>query len=220
MAIKTVLFDLDGTILNTNELIVSSFLYTLDYFYPGQYEREDVVPFIGPPLVVTFGQMTADEQQVEACIEMYRKHNHEHHDTMAKSFPQVKEVLSKLKEAGIQIGIVTSKLRSTVDMGIQLLGIESLLDVIVAVDDVKNPKPHPEPVLLAMEKLGAKKDETLMVGDYRSDIESGKGAGVKTAGVTWTWHGEDSLRQANPDYMLHEMKDLLKIVGIEDLNDA
>ena len=212
MRIRTVLFDLDGTLLNTNEFIVASFLHTLSYFYPGQFQRADVIPFIGPPLKTTFGNLAKSQDEVDACIQMYREYNHAHHDKMVEPFPQVKEVLTDLKQAGIQLGIVTSKLRYTVEMGLRLIEIEPLLDVVVALGDVRHPKPHPEPILTALSRLHAKKDETLMVGDFPADIKSGKQAGVKTAGVSWTWHGVENLYAEKPDYILQEMKDLLEII--------
>ena len=216
MKIETVLFDLDGTILNTNELIIASFLHTLDYYFPNQYGREQVIPFIGPPLEMTFGQVTEDREMIEACIQRYRAHNLANHDATAKPFSYAKEVLLRLKENGMKIGIVTSKIRSMVLKGIRILELNpEIFDVIVTVEDITYPKPHPEPILYALEQLGACKERAMMVGDYVSDIVSGQAAGVKTAGVCWTWHGEESLCKLQPDYMLKDFRDILPIVGIE-----
>lgn len=213
MKIENVLFDLDGTIVNTNELIVSSFLHTLDYYFPNQYKWEQVIPFIGPPLEITFGTMTKDEVLIEACIQKYRKHNAENHDMIVRPFPYAKEVIEALKAQGIKVGIVTSKIRSMVLKGIAVLELDSeIFDVIVTIEDITHPKPHPEPILYALEQLYAKKDTTIMVGDHVSDILSGQAADVKTAGVSWTWHGEQSLLDQKPDYMLKDLRDLLQIV--------
>lgn len=216
MKIETVLFDLDGTILNTNELIVSSFTHTLSYHFPNQYKREQIISFIGPTLEETFGHMTEDKMKMEACIERYRAHNLEYHDTIAQSFPYAKEVIQVLKMNGVKVGIVTSKIREMVLKGINLLGLEpEIFDVIVTIEDVKQPKPEPEPILFALSQLQAKKESALMVGDYTSDIASGQAAGVKTAGVCWTWHGEETLRKMNPDYMLEDLRKVLSIVNVE-----
>lgn len=82
----------------------------------------------------------------------------------------------------------------------------------IGIEDVEQVKPHPEPVLKAIEKLGVSKEDVLMIGDNYHDIEAGKNAGVKTAGVAWSIKGEEFLKQFNPDYMLQRMEDLLPIV--------
>lgn len=116
MKINTVLFDLDGTLINTNELIISSFLHTLNTYYPNQYKREDVLPFIGPSLHETFHSI--DESKVEEMITRYRQFNHDHHDELVEEYETVYETVQTLKEKGYKIGIVTTKARQTVEMGL------------------------------------------------------------------------------------------------------
>ncbi len=92
------------------------------------------------------------------------------------------------------------------------MGASHFFEFIIGIEDVKNVKPDPEPVLLAIEKLGVGKEDVMMIGDNYHDIEAGKNAGVKTAGVAWSIKGEDFLKQFNPDYILQHMSDLLSIV--------
>jgi pyrophosphatase PpaX len=213
MGINTLLFDLDGTLIDTNELIISSFLHTLEIYYPNQYKREDVLPFIGPPLYDTFVKM--DPDRVEEMIATYRKYNHEKHDELVTEFDGVYDTVKILHEKGFKLGIVTTKMRKTVDMGLKLTKLDQFFDLIVALDDVKNAKPDPEPVLLALKKLDAKPEEAIMIGDNYHDILAGKNAGTKTAGVAWSIKGKEFLASLQPDYMLEHMSDLLKIVGVE-----
>ncbi|WLR41457.1 pyrophosphatase PpaX [Bacillus carboniphilus] len=213
MKIETILFDLDGTLINTNELIIESFLHTLNHYYPNQYKREDVFSFIGPPLYDTFAEM--NEGKVEEMMAVYRKFNHEQHDVLVKEFDSVFETVEMLHQKGYKLGIVTTKIRSTVNMGLKLTNLDQFFDVVVTLDDVENAKPHPEPVLTALKQLDAKAEHAIMVGDNYHDIEAGKHAGTKTAGVSWTIKGEEFLKAYNPDFMLHKMTDLLKIVGVE-----
>jgi pyrophosphatase PpaX len=213
MGINTLLFDLDGTLIDTNELIISSFLHTLEIYYPNQYKREDVLPFIGPPLFDTFVKM--DPDRVEEMIATYRKYNHEKHDELVTEFDGVYDTVKILHEKGFKLGIVTTKMRKTVDMGLKLTKLDQFFDLIVALDDVKNAKPDPEPVLLALKKLDAKPEEAIMIGDNYHDILAGKNAGTKTAGVAWSIKGKEFLASFQPDYMLEHMSDLLKIVGVE-----
>jgi pyrophosphatase PpaX len=209
--INTVLFDLDGTLIDTNELIISSFLHTLEHYYPNQYKREDVLPFLGPTLRETFEPM--DAKKVDEMIATYRKYNLAHHDTFVTEFPTVLDTVKILKEKGYKVGIVTTKISDVVMKGLKLTKLDSYFDVIVALDHVEKAKPDPEPIFKALEQLGSKPEEAIMVGDNYHDILAGKNAGTKTAGVSWTIKGRDYLDQFEPDYILEEMADLLKILG-------
>lgn len=210
--INTVLFDFDGTLINTNELIIQSFLHTLNHYYPERYTRDCVLPFLGPTLTETFSAI--DETKVEEMIHRYRKFNIERHDELVTGFPLVKETILTLKENDIKVGMVTTKIRNVVDKGIQLMELEDLFDCIIALDDVENTKPHPEPLQKAMKLLDALPQHTIMVGDNHHDIVGGQNANTYTAAVAWSAKGRDHLQQFKPDYMLETMQDLLKIVGV------
>ncbi|WP_442596204.1 pyrophosphatase PpaX [Neobacillus sp. D3-1R] len=209
--ITTILFDLDGTLIDTNELIIASFLHTLEKYYPSQYKREDVLPFLGPTLRETFEPM--DKDRVDEMIATYRDFNISNHDAFVTIFPTVLETVKTLKNQGFKVGIVTTKLSDVVMMGLRLTKLDSLFDVIVALDHVEKAKPDPEPIFKALEQLGSKPEEAIMVGDNHHDILAGKNAGTKTAACSWSIKGREHLAQYNPDYMLEEMADILNIVG-------
>ncbi|MBM7704504.1 pyrophosphatase PpaX [Metabacillus iocasae] len=211
MNVNTILFDLDGTLIDTNELIVSSFLHTLDHFYPNQYTREDVHAFMGPPLYDTFVKM--DKDRVDEMVQYYRDYNIGNHDLFVKEFEGVMEAVQWLHEQNYKLGIVTTKQRNTVMMGLKLTQLDQFFDVIVTIDDVEHAKPHPEPIEKALIQLDAKPEETLMVGDNHHDIVGGQNAGTKTAGVAWSVKGREYLAGYNPDIMLDNMKDLIAILG-------
>lgn len=210
--ITTILFDLDGTLIDTNELIISSFLHTLEHYYPSQYKREDVLPFLGPTLKETFEKM--DDNKVDEMIATYRKYNLEHHDSIVTDFPTVLETIQILKEKGYKIGIVTTKLSDTVQKGLKVTKLDPYFDVVVALDHVEKAKPDPEPIFNALAQLESTPEETIMVGDNYHDILAGKNAGTKTAGVAWSIKGREYLEQYNPDYIFDEMSDLLKVLGV------
>lgn len=213
MKINTLLFDLDGTLINTNELIIESFLHTLNKYYPDKYKREDVFPFIGPTLYETFESI--NPEKMEEMVEVYRKFNHEQHDKLVTEFETVFETIQILKEKGFKLGIVTTKIRTTVNMGLKLTKLDQFFDVVVTLDDVEHAKPNPEPIFKALEQLDAKPEEAIMVGDNHHDIGAGKNAGTKTAGVAWSIKGRDYIESFQPDYVLDKMSDLLAIVGVE-----
>ncbi|MFD3446517.1 pyrophosphatase PpaX [Microbacteriaceae bacterium 4G12] len=210
MKVNTVLFDLDGTLINTNELIIASFLHTLDKYYPGKYTREDVLPFIGPSLDETFSSI--DAERTEELIECYRYFNHENHDALVEEFETVYETVKELYEKGYKLGVVTTKIRKTVEMGLKLGRLMEFFDVVVTADDVEHVKPDPEPILKALALLDSKPEEAIMVGDNHHDILGGKNAGTKTAGVAWSLKGQKYLESYHPDYILGKMSDLLTIL--------
>ena len=209
--INTILFDLDGTLIDTNELIISTYLHTLEKYFPGKYTREDVLPFLGPTLHEVFGEM--DPDRVEEMVLDYRSYNLANHDTLVKEFVGVMETIETLKKKGYKLAIVTTKREDVAFKGLRLMKLDSFFDVMIAYDHVKKVKPDPEPIYLALEKLDSKPEEALMVGDNFHDVLAGKNAGTKTAGVAWTIKGRDYLAKYEPDYMLENMTDLLTILG-------
>ncbi|ATP41744.1 pyrophosphatase PpaX [Solibacillus sp. R5-41] len=210
MKTKALLFDFDGTLLDTNDLIIQTFMQIFDEKFPGQYTTQDCLKFIGPSLKQTFDELTPGE--TDEMIAKYKKWNAEHHDQLVKGYDAVLETLEQLHAMGIKLAIVSTKGSEGLARGMNVLGAGHLFDVIVGLDDVTHVKPHPEPILLALKKLGVTKEEAIMIGDNSHDIEGGKNAGVRTAGVSWAAKGEAFLQQFNPDYMLHHMRDLLAIV--------
>jgi pyrophosphatase PpaX len=203
---------LDGTIVDTNELIIQSFLHTLEGETEQPYTRERIIPHMGFPLLEQLRFFTGKDQVDELAVK-YRKFNLDKHDELVTEFPHVREVLAELQRRNIRMGVATNKMRMTTLMGLKMCGIDSYMDTIVAVDDVARGKPDPEMVLKALEQLNVGPQEALMVGDSKYDIIAGRDAGVKTVGVSWSLKGEDHLRTFNPDYIIRDMRDLLEIVG-------
>jgi pyrophosphatase PpaX len=211
--IDTVLFDLDGTIVDTNELIIQAFLYALEGKTPEPLTREFLSMNMGRPLIEQMKRFTGQDD-VDDVIATYREFHVRRHDELVSDFPHVQEVLTELHAQGIRMGVVTSKVRKTTDMSLKLYGLDKLMSVIVTIDDVENAKPHAEPVVKALGALAADPARTLMVGDSSYDILSGQAAGVRTAGVAWSLKGAEFLSGFKPDYMLHDMRELLDIVGV------
>lgn len=211
MRIQTVLFDLDGTLIDTNELILASFEHTFKQFGLS-FTREQLKQFNGPPLWETFSAINPD--QAEKMVQIYREHNHAHHEEYVKLFPNVIETIERLKAHQINIGIVTAKMRDGVEIGMKMTGLDRLADTVVTFNDVRHSKPHPEPVIKALNNLEASAQTAIMVGDNYHDIEAGKRAGTFTAGVAWSHKEREFLESYEPTYMLDDMTDLLEIVGV------
>ncbi|MHA6260740.1 pyrophosphatase PpaX [Sporosarcina sp. CAU 1771] len=214
--ITAILFDFDGTLMDTNELIVQTFEHVLGRHYPGKYERTDIYAFIGPTLEETFESINPEKSS--QLIQEYRAWNEEMHDGLVHEFEGVSKTLKLLKEKGLKIAIVSTKQTAMVKRGVKLLDVdETLFDAIIGLDQVTHAKPNPESLLFALDKLGVSKEEALMVGDNYHDILGGQNAGVRTVGVAWALKGEAYLQTFNPDFMLHHISDILAIVEEESV---
>ena len=213
--VNTLLFDLDGTLIDTNELIIASFLHTLDYYYPNKYSREDVTPFIGPPLMESFRKIDSNPKRINEMIVRYRQHNLQNHDKLVREYEGVYDTIHTLQSKGYKLAVVTSKINDVVLKGLKFGRLDQFFETIIALDHVKNAKPDPEPIYMALDRLNSSPSESIMVGDNFHDIVAGKNAGTKTAGVTWTMQGIDFLKSFQPDYMLNNMRDLLQILKVE-----
>ncbi len=210
--LRTVLFDLDGTLIDSVRLILDSYHHTLAAHGLPPRSDEEWLEGVGTPLTAQFGALRDSAGMLEALIATYREYNLKHHDRMVTVYPGVVDVVKELKQGGIATGLVTSKNRSGALRGLTLARLESLMDVMVCADEVENPKPHPEPVEKAVRLLAADPAATVYVGDSIHDMRSGRAAGVRTAAVLWGPFGRSHLEGAQPDYWLEQPADLLAVI--------
>jgi pyrophosphatase PpaX len=215
--IRTVLFDLDGTLIDSVRLILDSYHHTLATHGLPPRSDEEWLRGVGTPLTVQFAEWCSDQETLDALIATYRDYNLANHDRMVTVYPGVVDMVAAIKRRGLSTGLVTSKNRNGALRGLTLVKLESLMDVLVCSDEVANPKPHPEPVERAVELLGADRAETVYVGDSIHDMRSGRAAGVHTAAVLWGPFGRSHLEGASPDYWLEKPDDLLGIIGPESV---
>ena len=208
MPFSTLLFDLDGTLIDSIDLILRSYRHTMRT-HRGEEPPDDVwMEGLGTPLWVQFRRWTQDEAEIRAMVETYRTYNLAHHDELVRPYDGVVEAVLRLDTAGRTLGLVTSKMRGGALKGLRLAGLETAFDVVVGSDEVTNPKPHPEPVLLALERLDRRPADAVFIGDSRHDIECGRAAGVKTAAVLWGPFDRNHLEDLDPDYWLERPSDL------------
>jgi pyrophosphatase PpaX len=211
-AIQTVLFDLDGTLIDSIRLILDSYHHTLAAHGVPPRTDEDWLRGVGTPLSVQFAEWRDDLGKLEAMVATYREYNLAHHDRMVTVYPGVVAAVEAIRAAGRRTGLVTSKNRQGALRGLTLVRLEAMMDVLVCADEVTNPKPHPEPVEKAVALLGADPATTVYVGDSIHDMVSGRAAGVRTAAALWGPFGREHLELATPDYWLETPADLLTLL--------
>lgn len=211
MRYKGILFDLDGTVLDTSGLIVESFQHALETCCGRSVAAEETYPFFGRPLPEAMRHL-APEVETQALVDAYRDYHMRYHDARMATFPGVADALRELDALGVRMGIVTSRRRETGRRGLAIVGLEAYFPVVVGVYQTERHKPDPQPVRLALEALHLQPDETLMVGDSPADLAAGHRAGLAAAAVRWTHMDWRELAREQPEYALETMRDLLPIV--------
>ena len=213
MSLSTFLFDLDGTLIDSVDLILRSYRHTMRR-HRGHEPSDDVwMQGLGTPLWVQFRQFSDDPTEIEAVVATYREYNLAHHDELVRPYDGVVEAVRSLRSDGWTLGLVTSKMRSGAVRGLRIAGLEDAFQVIVGSDEVTHPKPHPEPVLVALERLAAPPQSAVFIGDSRHDLECGRAAGVKTAAVLWGPFDRSDLEDLAPDYWLERPADLARLAA-------
>lgn len=204
-----VIFDLDGTLLNTDTLIFKSFEHVFEHYFPEHnLTQEELLSFLGPSLKVSFSKYTKDK--VNECIQYYREYNHSHHEDYVTIYPYVIEVLELLKEKEYPMAIVTTKAVDAALIGLKLFDLEKYFDVIIGLDDVANLKPDPEGIYKALEKTNCLNG--VMIGDNKSDILSGKNANIHTIGVKWSPKGYREMEELNVDLLIDDMREIVEYI--------
>ena len=212
MKINTILFDFDGTVANTNGLIIDSWQYVYQALTGRRASEEVIKSTFGEPLAISMEKAFPDTPPQQS-IDLYREHQKDIYEDMIEPFPGMTELIRELKERNYKIGIVTSRLRNTTMIGLRKFGLLRYIDDIVTCEDTDRHKPDPAPVLIALERLSADPQEALMVGDSRFDIGCAHNAKVKAVLVGWAeaMNGEEA-EEEKPEYIIEKAEDLLRII--------
>lgn len=211
MRFPTLLFDFDGTLVDSIELILESYRHTLRV-HRGTIPDDSVwLEGLGTPLRVQFRTFTEDPAEIEAMIATYREWNYAHHDAMVRPYPGAVQTVRALKEKGARLAIVSSKHRRGILRGMEVCGFGGLFDCLVTSDSIEASKPDPAPVLAALAELKAEPAQALVVGDSPHDIAAGRDAGTKTAACLWGPFDKERLARENPDYWLASFSELEKL---------
>lgn len=211
---RAVLFDLDGTVVNTIPHILASFRHaTADVF--GEALPDDVLMHhVGVPLARQMRYFTDDESVADRLLASYREFNHRTHDEMALLYPNTRTTLETLAAAGVPMGIVTSKSRMMAERALRLFGLDGFFAVVVTADDTELHKPDPLPVRHGAGLLGVDPREVVYVGDSPADIASGRGAGAATVAATWGVASRERLEDADPDAIIDDIAELPALLGV------
>ncbi|HEY4411765.1 MAG TPA: HAD-IA family hydrolase [Gaiellaceae bacterium] len=206
-----VLFDLDGTVVDSGAIILASMRHATREVLGREYGDEELLQAVGGPgLEAQFAVFAPD--RVEELVRVYRAHNEPLHDDL-EACAGIEEILVRLRAEGRRLGVVTAKRRATVDLAWASVPLSHLFETIVGGDETERHKPDPEPLLLAAERIGADPAESAYVGDSPFDVLAAKAAGMYAIAVTWgRIHDRSKLEQAGPDAIVDTPAELLEHV--------
>lgn len=207
-----ILFDLDGTLADSVELILGAFRHTFSTHLGTVPADQAWIAGMGTPLASQIRGLVLDEALIEPMTTTYRTWQNQHHDELLREFAGVRETLTMLHERGHPMALVTSKATDAATRALRLMGIDSLLTHVVGVDSTTSHKPDPEPVLFALAQLGRHPRDAIFVGDSPHDIAAGNAAGVFTVGALWGPFTRETLEAVHPNRLIADIRDLPPLV--------
>jgi pyrophosphatase PpaX len=211
MRFETVLFDLDGTVVDSGGIILASMRHATQDVLGRDYSDEELMQAVGGPgLEAQMSALAPDH--VEQLVDVYRAHNEPLHDEL-EACAGMEDVLVRLHDEGRRLGVVTAKRRSTVELAFAQVPLGHLFETIVGGDETERHKPDPEPLLLGAERLGADPAATAYVGDSPFDVRAAKAAGMFAVAVTWgRIHDRERLEAEQPDAIVKNAEELLGLL--------
>jgi pyrophosphatase PpaX len=210
--IRAVLFDFDGTLADSTELIMHSFRHTMRVHLGVSPPDEEWLSGFGTPLDTQIARFARSAAEHREMLATYRAYQGEHYDTLLRPFDGATEMVARLAQRGVPMAIVTSRYRRSTLRGMELCGILDHFAVVVTPEDVREPKPHPEPVLRALDRLGVAAGEAVFVGDSPHDIVAGQRAGTWTAAALWGPFPRSVLESTRPDFLLDAQEEILELL--------
>ena len=210
--LPTILFDLDGTLIDSIELILNSARFAFQKLERDVPPDEEWLAGVGIPLFTMFRRYARDEADCAALIAAYREYQLVHHDRLTRCYDQVVETVDLLKRRGHDIGIVTSKSEALAMRGLAHVGLARHMDTIVGCDSSTRHKPDPEPVRIALHRLDASPEDAIFVGDSVHDLFAGNAAGVHTAAALWGAFKRADLEPGEPNAWLESVSDLVTLL--------
>lgn len=205
------LFDFDGTLVDTTQLVVDSFRHTLNGYFGREVRPEEVYPCFGMPLREAMACLVPPDR-VDEFVQVYRQYNSDNFEAKITLCPGVHAALRRLQAAGVKMGIVTSRMRNTTWRGIRLFNLAPYFGSVVTMEDVESHKPGPVPVQKALADLGLKPAQAIMLGDSPHDVEAARAAGVIGVACRWSYLYPASFDSITPDYVVDSMDEFAGLV--------
>ena len=211
---KLIIFDFDGTLADTRQLIVETMQQTIQALELTPCTDEQCASMIGLPLKQAFIELIPmSDEMGDRCVDTYRRIFNENNALyVIPTFPNVIDTLFRLSAEGYILTIASSRSRKSLLDFVHTMHLEEIFSYILGADDVILSKPHPEPVLRTLEAFDCPPEEALVVGDMKYDIEMGRRAGTRTCGVTYGNGSPQDLREAGADFIVNNFEEILTLI--------
>lgn len=211
MRFSTVLFDLDGTLIDSGPIILASFRHATRAVLAREIPDDQLLAYVGG-WSLRDQMRRLDEERVEELVQAYRDHNEPLHAEL-EAFAGIERVLERLHEQGRRLGLVTAKRRPTVELAFAVLPLERYFSTVVTSEETERHKPHPQPIQLALERLGEEPEQAAYVGDSPFDVAAAKAAGLFAVAVAWGgMHPLERVLAEGPDAVVHRAEELLGVL--------
>jgi len=208
--IKGIIFDMDGTLIDTNDLVIDCIKKTVNEYLGYTPEKDSFNEIIGKPLDMQMSFFS--EKYADEMMGYYRKIYMKRRDEDTKIFPGVMELLKALYESKIKMAIVSNKGRRGIDHGLEMFNMKDFFEITLSVEDVGNKKPHPEAINKILRVFDMKKEEVLFVGDSHNDILAANNAGVKSVLVGWSILPKEQFKDLKIDYIIDEPMEIITVI--------
>jgi pyrophosphatase PpaX len=209
MRYRFVLFDLDGTVVDSGGIILASMRHATETVLGREFSDDELLANVGGPGLEAQMEALGPGSSAE-LVRVYREHNEPLHDTL-EGFDGIEATLEELRSRGQRLGIVTAKRRATVELAFARLPLAHLFETIVGGDETERHKPDPAPLRLALERLGARASDAAYVGDSPYDMQAARAGGLHAVGVTWGGiHAREALVDA--EVIVDRAEELLDVL--------
>ncbi len=201
-----IIFDIDGTLTETNELIFATFNHVLEKYLNTTYTIPEITALFGPTAEVIIRDLI--KENTEEAIEDYFRFYESNHNSMAKAYDGIAEIVIDIQKQGIPLSIYTGKGRRSAMITLQQVGLIDYFDMIVTGDDIAEHKPSPEGVNMFIDKFDLPRNKVLMIGDAPADIKAARATGIKIASVLWDSYARDEVMKMGSDYYFNTVEEL------------
>lgn len=215
MSFRCVLFDLDGTLVDSIELIIRSAQAAFASCNRAVPPREEIVAGIGRPLMSQFGDYTSEADELARLLQAYRAFQAVHHDSLTLPYDGVNDVVRALAADGRQLGVVTSKIEPLAHRALAHVGLDDCFSIVIGLESTTRHKPDPAPLVHAMERFGADAAETVYIGDSPFDLQAAHAASITSIAVSWGAFTEERLRSERPTHVVRNASELSGVLRVQ-----
>ena len=201
-----IIFDIDGTLTATNDLIYATFNHVTQKYLNRTYTPKEITSFFGPTEAVIIKELMGDKY--EEAMKDYYDFYESNHKQMVHAYNGIVELVKELHKNNIRLSIYTGKGRRSSEITLKQIGLYDYFDMIITGDDIEDHKPSPEGVEKFLKKFNLPRDKVLMIGDAPADVKAARATGIKIASVLWDSYAKDKVLEMKSDYYFNTVDEL------------